>query len=580
MATGVGRLYVGWKPEGTEEKKTKSSKQFISLSRSPSISDFHAAGLKVSGAESLSRADSSKLLARRASPVIQVDSTYVLDEVNPPDFLTEDEYKELANLICLGRMSESEVEALTVEQLLRWSEQAIRDVEYLDALAQKAIEHKRLMPKALVETYIRKLMVNRSSYRIMLKKLNNCKSTFLKGDKIRVEHQLRPVYSDEEGSSGIKVISSPEDMVSELKNQYVMLIKYMDQCRYMAPAPCSLLTEVRIPEFSDDFGKKPKLSFHEKIVKLHGLIKLMMDCWDSLDATLKSRDMIRFVEVSEEEKHCVHLPQDKKPLPPSLDMSELFEESECVEKHPVVTTWLVPAQSEFKMLPDTSVLFSSEETAKEYCEQLEEKEEQEGLSFMVTAEPVSTRRLATIRWNPKPAEYLKYQPVSKPLMQQVCKKYKNELSKNMIRLSGLLLKSGEILKKTKYNKAQYKEARSALSESIEWWNRGIPSLQSLYDYIHMAEKQITEQTAWEKIKDMIMQRKSRRERHDTEGGAQPTTVSSRPVSPQRYHSLPVGDLSNYEYEQPILVYTSATPSGGSSSPSARTPEEHASDIDT
>ncbi len=563
----------------SKEKRGKTSKT-MSGRRTRSMSDFDRTFKSVdvagqSNTQSMQRVRSVAAFPREAK---SDESVSVSDILRPPDFLNNYEYFLLSSLIC-HQFKPEEIDELSTNQLLRFAEQGRQDIEYIDQIEAKILMFHEAIQLARKEDVTNKVKSNRKYYNLMRNDFQKCIEVFKQHTKTKKIVSVRESMDDD--NSGFAVIVQRENMVTTLLNNWQLLVRYFDQLREVVPSPAQLFPDIPEPEFVDVFDKKLKLKVKEMFDKVMSFAKLMKANWDKLDGALLSKRLPVVFPVTKED--FVLLPIDVKRLPPTIDISgdiAAKENEEIVQAASEFAKagWIVVEDSDMTVIQDEKKIFKTEAEANAYVEKLKKE-------WAVTPETPQVGTPHTAKYmqsvDPKPVVYSNYQPISRALLKMICKDGR-DLSARVIRILGSQFPPADNqVKLDDDQKKDLKEFVKNLQDSLALWFTSVPSHQNICSDIQILPMQRSsgkrEFGEWfSQFKKTVSKTFQARRRFKTEGDLPPEEYS-RPSSPERFLSLPIGDSSGYLV--PSLEVISASPSPSSTSPGSRSPERAASTSD-
>ena len=417
-------------------------------------------------------------------------------EITPPDYLTDSEYLELSHFLC-EYITEDDVRAIPPQILRRFAKQAIKDVKYMQALVKKAINEQDKIPEGIRRTIIGKLFGLQKAYDTLLQDFKACKRTFACGETI---YEERSVLNPIDSSERYVLLTNPRDMVQELKNRWKQLIRYMDQLRATMPAPseccpAQMVPNIKPAEFHEriPLAKRRMMDYaRPKLEALKSCIEKMEDNWKVLETMIRNKRIPPYVEAEAVNFH-VCLPNQAKPLPPCYDVSHLAVDTtsrfaeEKADSGITTNPRLISKESKPSDLDSRKEYFQDRASAEAQKKRLDDEDKRKlkeakkrkgELSLSVPSmKPVS-------RFNPKPAEYFQYQPVSLDTLEQVLHNGNLLIRQAKLPLNDLIAST---VGKDELTEDQYElflQHSATLQKSIEMWYKHFPSIQEVYDYIY------------------------------------------------------------------------------------------------
>lgn len=395
-------------------------------------------------------------------------------EASPPQYLSEEESFNLSKLIC-KRLDSKEIQGIGDEIFLKFIDQALLDIKYLDSWVEKLILNKKKLPNLLVVSFVENMIGCRSSYAILVKDLMLCKKYF--------EYNLCEHFGGGVGEvSKFDGYSLNQDercsMVHKLASCWSYLLKYMSQCNEVMPAPSSI-SELGVIDIEHPLDlREPTF---ESIAEVKVRLEELKACWLKLNQWLLTSPGRLFVKKADE-PHCVMLRVDSRFIPGTLDIHELGTEkntpSDGRARAMVNAQWLVPKNTwEFSVKDPLANVVSQEHNST-----LGNKP-----FTMESSGACSSTSAVQYCVVLKPADYPLYQPIMKKLMADIC-------GMNVKRLSSLedrikFFRDNSCVKPlTSDEKKDLKDFAKVLETSRVWWNTESPSVRSIFDQIFLEEK--------------------------------------------------------------------------------------------
>ena len=194
-AAGSQFLSVNWQPQLPQPKDSGASALFAS--RQTALSQEHRPSFFLD----LSKVqDKSPLTRRRGitrtrsftrlpdiSPAAEPTMTEAV--VKPKVLLSEYEYSTLCQLLC-DRMSPGDVGRLSPEQLGRFCEQAISDLDYLNSLAKKGVANSAKVPALIRKPVVHKFFDQQDSCNTLLEDFQKHLKVFKTNRKVAVDRGI------------------------------------------------------------------------------------------------------------------------------------------------------------------------------------------------------------------------------------------------------------------------------------------------------------------------------------------------------------------------------------------------------
>ena len=506
-------LSIGWTPAlqttspkspdlGAREKSVEFSGNTVSLSPAPQRK-LEALDLKTSVA--FIEKSPHKELSRRKihGQLFKSESAEELRPkaaISPPKHLYDNEYFELTRFLC-GCLPANEI---SPQSFCRFAEQAIKDVKYMQAFAQKAILEQHKIPVGMKKTIIEKLRGLNKLYKTLIDDFETCKITFAYGETISAE---RTVLNLTDNTGRYLMLTSQTDMAMELKNRWKQLIRGMDQLRAKMPAPCDYCPDRVVPDISlAEFPERMSVNqrrkmenAHSKLQALQACIGQMEDNWKVLKTMISEGEVPPYVIANTDNFHVL-LPNQVKPLPPSCDITQLAtDEPRTLAERNVAASarrWVISSQSESSALESLRVLFPTKESAEEKKKELDEEDERKkNAAKKKKAEKKSEEELtlsvpagkSVAILNPKPEDYFQFQPVLLDLLEQVQQRGQLLVSQAKQPLNDLIENVAEKKELTEDQYELFKQHYRTMYESIELWNTHFPSFQELYEHIYQED---------------------------------------------------------------------------------------------
>lgn len=486
-------LSADWQPQ---HQVAGGAQMFASKSVSPLVNDRSSSYLDLSKVEDKSPLPQSGKLLRRGSfaklsdPPPEATPSALPKAIMPPKHLEEREYAELCHLLC-DRMTDPHAR-LSIRQLSRFCEQAIKDLKYLRSLAKKGIENQDKIPAGIRKTVVAKLLGQQKSYDTLIETFNDCLKTFKKGTTVKTEYNV--YHSIDFPDQPWVLITTQTDMLIEMKKNWKMLIRFMEQWRSVMPAPAQFCDNYRTmtPDQMTSLAtiqENDPVPFYDRVRELLRCAKQLQAGWKVLEANTINGKISKFTRpVEEDQHHAVKLPQEVNPLPPLHDLTNVFGDPEKTAPAPFRCTWCISGRSDNSELPTHKKYFSSEKEAKTNREKLLMAAKKSKPQRGVLAESLTVSQSAIVLFEPKPEDYFKYQPVAEGTLNQVQQKGLLRINQALPSLEALCkqLKAGKILRGDENER--YSEICTLVEQSLALWNKHIPSLQSTLDSIYLSDR--------------------------------------------------------------------------------------------
>ncbi len=420
-------------------------------------------------------------------------------EINPPKYLSDNEYFKLSRFLC-NVLSKKEIEELSPQILRRFAKQAIKDVKYIQALARKAIAEQDKIPVGIKATIVGKLFGLQEAYGTLLKDFKACKRTFACGDTVFEE---RVVLNPTDRTGCYSILTRRTDMVVELKNRWKQLIRAMDQLRAKMPAPSECCPALVVPNMNlADFPEKMPVDQRRKIENACLRLKALQTCigemeenWGVLKSMIQKGEIPSYVKADTVNFH-VCLPNQAKPLPPSYDISNLATDMsstgmsrEVVQEKaaPTMTSqWIISKESEPSDLDPKKDYFSDSVSAEAQNKKLDREDTNKRKAAKKSKEEISLSVPPDIvvSVNPKPAGYFEVQPVLHDLLEQVTDKGRLLVRQTKQPVDDLIVSVAGKKELTEDQYALFMQYYETMQKSIEMWKKHFPSIQEVYDYIY------------------------------------------------------------------------------------------------
>lgn len=461
-------------PGAVPQRMGRRSVRRAQLSRSSSFRDLRETdqplGLVVPP-PALQRRNSMR---RRRVTTEPVATDSQLSKIKPTFILEDGEYMELSRLIC-QKMTPEEIKAVPLSRLIRFCDQAIHDLEYMMKLATKVRAEKSHLRKEDQEVIDNKLEGQLRSYDLLAGAFKECRELFISG-LTKVVSKRVSASRNEDGEEVHTLNVTSKDKVYDLVKHWILLVRYMEQWRVVMPSPASLMSECPLPDMKC-YKDKSSLTFEEKVLRLKEDATQMHNNWKAFNTLVKTKSIAQFHPIGKKDlSHKASLPNELKLLPPYYQIPrDLY--------HPELGEYVYWKSNSWAMEHLTTPY---EKTEKFPCDSdgkvseatgyVEEAVYQGGAEAIeIPVSPVSEK--------PRPENYFMFQPVATHGFGKLADK--GEV------ITGKILQSVSILEKQvlatpSMEKREQKELQrllKQLEESVELWQRSLPSLQQAVDRV-------------------------------------------------------------------------------------------------
>ena len=499
--TDFSLLSPGWQPQLAEPQLSRATATFAHRSVAPKPTLTRASSyFDLSKVEDKSPLPKPGKLSHARSFMNLSGLPPSPDEpktIMPPEFLEEHEYITLCHLLC-NRL-ELPHEVLSPKQLCRFCEQAIKDLEYLSALANKCIKNQIKVPAGIRLMIIVKLLGQVQSYDTLIKDFKDALKTFKKNTTIKSEIDLYPSVNFP--AKPWVVTTSQTDMLIEMKKNWRLLVRFMELWRAVMPAPSQYCSwrKTMTPEMLKAISSLPKkhekdpVPLKERANQLRCNAYQLQENWKALDVLVSAGKIDKFALPTDEAlKHIVRLPQEIHALPPVHDLTELYADEEKTAPKRFMSGWCIPNVLESSELSTRKQYFETKKQAQANCKLLKTKAKKKSSKSAGLAVSVTVPRPEIMLLNPKPENYFDYQPIADATLQQVLKKGSLRIRQAIPPLEGLCEKLERGAEVTEEEYGRFREICETVRESLNLWERHIPSLQSILDSIYASEGKLSQ----------------------------------------------------------------------------------------